>query len=181
GKLIRCIQKGISVISMHLNLDTAKGGIDESMMEGILHSAGAGVRSNEGVCIMHPLSNGAYGRVYALPELSLQALVEGLKSTFSTERVLAYGSEEKRIGKIASFCGAGADEYSIAFAKREGADAVVSADFKHHLIMLAQELGLAVIVMTHYASENYGFKKYYEKIRGQVEIPCVYHTDNSLL
>ena len=181
GKLIRCIQKGISVISMHLNLDTANGGIDESMMEGVLRSAGAGMRSNEEVRIMHPLQGGGYGRVYALPEIPLKELVKGLKNTFSSERVLTYGCEEKAIKKAASFCGAGADEYSIAFAKREGADAVISADFKHHLIAFAKELGLSVIVMTHYASENYGFKKYYEKIRAQVEIPCVYHTDERLL
>ena len=47
-KLIRCIRAGISVISMHLNLDVAKGGIDESLMEGVLlaagETAGAGMR-----------------------------------------------------------------------------------------------------------------------------------------
>jgi putative NIF3 family GTP cyclohydrolase 1 type 2 len=139
------------------------------------------MRSNEEVRIMHPLQGGGYGRVYALPEIPLKELVKGLKNTFSSERVLTYGCEDKAIKKAASFCGAGADEYSIAFAKREGADAVISADFKHHLIVFAKELGLSVIVMTHYASENYGFEKYYEKIRAQVEIPCVYHTDKNLL
>ena len=35
GKLVQCIRNGISVISMHLNLDTAPDGIDESLMQGI--------------------------------------------------------------------------------------------------------------------------------------------------
>lgn len=181
GKLIRCIQKGISVISMHLNLDVVNGGIDESMMQGILHSVGAGTSANEGIRVMHPLSNGGYGRVYSVPETTLGGLVKGIKETFITARVQTYGCEQRKIKKVASFCGAGADEGSIAYAKREGAEVFVSADFKHHLIMMAVELGMAVVVMTHYASENYGFKKYYEKICRQVEIPCVYHTDKDLL
>jgi putative NIF3 family GTP cyclohydrolase 1 type 2 len=166
---------------MHLNLDTAKGGIDESMMEGILLSAGAGMRASEEIRLMEPLQGGAYGRVYPLPEITLKELEKGIKQAFTTERVLTYGGEERRIKKAASFCGAGADEGSIAFAKREGADVIISADFKHHLITMALELGLAVIAMTHYASENYGFQKYYEKIRAQVDVPCEYHTDEHLL
>ncbi len=181
GKLIRCIQKGISVISMHLNLDVANGGIDESMMQGVLCSAGAGTCSNQEVRLMHTLSSGGYGRVYSVPETTLGGLIEGIKETFASKRVLGYGHEERKIEKVASFCGAGADEASIAFAKREGADVIISADFKHHLITMATELGIAVVVMTHYASEHYGFRKYYEKICRQVEIPCVYHTDTELL
>ncbi len=173
GKLIRCIQKGISVISMHLNLDTANGGIDESMA--------LGLGQTQDAVLMHPLSAGGYGRVYPVAGITLAKLVQRVEDTFSAKRVIYYGDKEREINKIASFCGAGADEESIAFAKREGADAVISADFKHHLLITAVELGMAVIIMTHYASENYGFRKYYEKIRRQVEIPCVYHTDEDLL
>ena len=181
GKLVRCIQKGISVISMHLNLDVAKDGIDESMMEGILRSAEAGMAASQDVRLMHPLQEGGYGRVYAVNETSLGNLVSGIETTFSTTRVLLYGNAERKVNKVASFCGAGVDEQTIAFAKREGAEVMISADFKHHLIAMAVELGMAVVVMTHYASENYGFRKYYEKIRRQAEIPCVYHTDENLL
>jgi putative NIF3 family GTP cyclohydrolase 1 type 2 len=95
--------------------------------------------------------------------------------------VIVYGDNEKQIDRVASFCGAGADEKAVLFAKKEGAQVIVSSDFKHHVLTMAVELGLAVIVMTHYASENYGMKKYYEKIRQQVEIPCEYHTDENLL
>ncbi|MBQ8430303.1 MAG: Nif3-like dinuclear metal center hexameric protein [Clostridia bacterium] len=188
GKLIRCIKNGISVLSMHLNLDAAKDGIDESLMEGVLLAAekttGAGTGRIEeckaNATYMQTVSEGGYGRVYDLPTIEFSTLVENIKTVFSTERIEAYGNG-KRISRVASFCGAGADEGSIAFAKRMGADAIVSSDFKHHLIALAQESGLAIISLTHFASETYGFKKYYEKIRRQTEIPCVYHTDDNLL
>ena len=182
-KLVRCLKNGISIISMHLNLDVAIGGTDESLMQGIYASAektaGAGMRSD--IKILSPVDEGGYGRCYEIPEIPLQELVHNIKEEFETERILFYGEPERKITRVASFCGAGGDEEAVLFAKREGADVVLSADFKHHVIMLAQELGLSVIAMTHYASEHYGFKNYYKKICQLVDVPCVYHTDACLL
>lgn len=179
-KLVRAIEKGVSVISMHLNLDAAERGIDESLAQGICRSAGAGASLPQNVRIMHPLSSGGYGRVYDVEKTSLFRLVENMKTTFETERVCVYGAE-KEIGRVASFCGGGADEQAVEFACKQGADVIVSSDFKHHVITLALERNLTVIALTHYASENYGFKKYYEKIRQRIGIPCQYHTDEILL
>lgn len=182
-KLIRCAKNEISVISMHLNLDVAKGGIDESLMDGIYASAsktkGACMRSD--IKIHAPVEEGGYGRCYDIPTISLGELAEEMKKEFSTQRIVVYGDVTKQITRVASFCGAGGDEEGVLYAKREGADVVVSADFRHHVVALAVESGMALLVMTHYASENYGFKNYYEKIRQQVQIPCVYHTDDCLL
>ena len=107
--------------------------------------------------------------------------MENIKKEFHSERVLTYGDTNRRVKKVASFCGGGADEEAVAFAVANGADVIVSSDFKHHVITLALETGINVLALTHYASENYGFKKYYEKIRKQIEIPCGYHTDEGLL
>ena len=75
-KLVLALKKGISVISMHLNLDTAKGGIDESLAQGICLSAGAGTRSPQNVQVMHPLSIGGYGRAYDVEKTPLEELVK---------------------------------------------------------------------------------------------------------
>ena len=178
GKLVECIKHGISVLSMHLNLDGAEEGIDQSLMDGICLAAGGRAENAE---IMHPLTGGGYGRAYNLPQSTLAKLAENMKKVFCTERVLTYGDNEKLITRAASFCGAGVDEGAIAFAKEKNASVIISSDFKHHLISLALEERLAVIILTHYASENYGFQKYYEKMRQQLGIPCVYHTDGQLL
>jgi pentatricopeptide repeat protein len=45
----------------------------------------------------------------------------------------------------------------------------------------AQEMGVSVVVLTHYASEDYGFKEYYKKICQRTGLRCVYHTDTNLL
>lgn len=179
AKLVKCLKKGISVLSMHLNLDGAKDGIDESLMQGIVRAA-AGTVENE-PSIMHPLTGGGYGRAYAIPQTEFATLCQNVQKEFSTQRAVCYGDMAKPIGKVASFCGAGVDEYAILWAAKEGADVIVSSDFKHHLITMAVESGLSVIALTHYASENYGFEKFYKKIRQQVDVPCVYHTDENLL
>ena len=191
-KLCLCIKNGISIIAMHLNLDCAEDGIDESLMQGVMLSAakttGAGMdvtqkkpQESTAVAVMHPLSQGGYGRVYDVEETTLGALAEELKKTFSSQRIFFYGDRKRTISRAASFCGAGVDEGTLQFAKKQGADVMISADFKHHFITGALESGMAVIVLTHYASEEYGYKKYYEKIRRQIGIPCAYHTDEHLL
>lgn len=187
-KLVRCLQNGISVISMHLNLDTAKGGTDESLRDGILHvcskmtGAGTSLNTNSLNEIYQVLlTQGAYGRVYNVPEITENALVEGLREEFKTSRVLLYGTGERKINRVASFCGAGADEGAIMFAKANGAEVIISSDFKHHLLTMAQEMGVSVVVLTHYASEDYGFKEYYKKICQRTGLRCVYHTDTNLL
>lgn len=176
-KLVKCIQNGVSVISMHLNLDCVTGGIDESLQEGIVLALGG---EKTQASIMHPLSNGGYGRAYRVKQCTLEALAKGIRKVFSTDRLLVYGAKNQRIDKVASFCGSGADENAVQFALQQGAQVIVSSDFKHHVLTLALEKGLSVIALTHYASENYGFEKYYEKISQKAKIPCEYHEDSML-
>lgn len=181
-KLSLCIKNGISIIAMHLNLDFAKDGIDECLMNGIAYpfnkKTGAGTSL---IASMHVLPNGSYGRAYAIDETLLQTLAQHISKEFESDKTIFYGDKDKKIRRIASFCGAGADEEAIDFAKKNQADVIISSDFKHHVLALAQEMDLAVIIMTHYASENYGFKKYSKKISQRVSIPCVEYTDQNLL
>ena len=181
GKLVECIKNGISVISMHLNLDAVVGGIDDCLLQGIALAAGGNATD---IKVMHPLTGGGYGKAYGVTEITLGALAENMKKVFSTERLLVYGNKNATINRVASFCGSGVDEGVIAYAANENAgnaDLIISSDFKHHLIELALEQGLSVIILTHYASENYGFQQYYEKMCRQLSLPCVYHTDSELL
>ena len=69
----------------------------------------------------------------------------------------------------------------MEFAEKHGAGAIISSDWKHHGILAALEKGLCVIAPTHYASEVFGFKKYYEKISQETEIECVFHDEKAFL
>ncbi len=180
-KLVKCIKHGISVIAMHLNLDAAEGGIDESLMQGVILSARGSEEAGTSLIAKQVLlSKGAYGRVYELTGTTLGELAKGMQKTFETDKITVYGDKDRQIKRVASFCGSGADEGAIAFAVQNGADVMISSDYKHHVLALAVERGLSVITLTHYASEEYGFKKYYEKIRHLVQIPCYYHAEEVL-
>lgn len=177
GKLVDCIKNGISVISMHLNLDCAENGVDESLARAVMTASGT---AESEMAVNHVLTVGGYGRAYTICPLTAKELATKLGVELSSEKVLVYNGE-KKVTRVASFCGAGGDEGGVAFAIQSGADAIISSDFRHHVIAAAVEAGLAVIVLTHYASENYGFKKYYEKFIGQTSVPCMFYTDETLL
>lgn len=179
GKLIRCIENGVSVVSMHLNLDAAKGGTDESLAEAVAARTGG----YDLTAMMDEISDGeGYGRAYRLKNaLTLAELYEGLKGELNAKNVLLLGDRNAKIERVASFCGGGADERALAFAKESGAQVLISADFKHHILAAALEGGMSVIAPTHYASEVYGFRKYYEKISREAACPCVFHVDEELL
>ena len=94
AKVTKCLKNSISVLSMHLNLDFADGGTDESLMDGIL-SATDSDRSLP--TVMTSLSSGGYGRVYDVKPIELNNFEARLKKVFSTDRVLVYGEREKEI------------------------------------------------------------------------------------
>ena len=169
--IAQCIKSGISVISMHLNFDAAPEGIDYHLMKAL---------GGEEAEILHPLSNGGYGRVYDIAPCTFESYSKKITETFSN-RTLFYGDGERTIKRVASFCGAGYDEKSVSFALSNGADVFVSSDLKHHEITALLEKGLNVIHLTHYSAENYGFNKIYLKIREELSIPSVYFTDGELL
>lgn len=172
-KLQRAIEKKISVISMHLNFDCAQGGIDEELMRGVGGTKGE---------ILEKLSidGCGYGRIYDVTPVTAEELCEKIKKNFSTTRAWCY-LKDKNVARVASFCGAGANETAVLQAVNGGADCIISADFKHHIVAMAIEYGLSVIQLTHYASENYGFKKIYEKLKEQLDLESFYFSDEELL
>ena len=173
ARLLRAIEAGIGVVSMHLNLDCAAGGIDESLAEAV------GAQGEIHVC--ERFESGGYGRIYTIKKQTFSQFAASLLQALNTHRAFLYGAEAEEIGKAASFCGAGVDAGAIAAAKRCGADAIVSADIKHNFICDALESGLKVVQLTHYASENYGFKKIYQHLKDVLGVPCAYHEDKCML
>ncbi len=169
--IVKCIQQGISVISAHLNLDVAPNGIDEWLMRGL--------GGKEAIAVMETFEGGAYGRVFEVKENSLNVFTEKTKQVFHSKRVITYGNAP--VKKIACFCGGGFDEKSLAFALANGADTIVSSDAKHHLIRDAVENGMNVVLLTHYAAENYGFLRFAETVRQNVKISVTTFADERYL
>lgn len=167
-----CVRWGISVISMHLNFDAAPGGIDYNLMLALGGEAGK---------TMIKLNGGAYGRVYDVHPRKFSDYAEFVSQNLGTRRIFAYGDREKTIRRVASFCGAGCDGEAVAFAAAEEADALVSADIKHHMITELLAHGINVLQLTHYSSENYGFYKIYLKIIEGLNVPAAYFRDERFM
>lgn len=151
--ILRCAVSGISVISMHLNLDCAREGIDYYLSKGL------GGRCVE---VLTELGEGVgYGRIASV-DATAGDILDRYKREFCTEKAWLYGEEGQKITKIASFCGAGLGYKEIELALKNGAQMVISADIPHHVLLTAIERGLLVLSCTHYSTENYGMKKFFE-------------------
>lgn len=202
GAVLAAARAGVSVISMHLNLDAAEDGIDECLARAVRlaardalgepgcdasTAAGDTAGAAEEKMLNFACGSGGYGRVYDLAggkEVSAAALKLSLDRVISGKHTLLYASAYKKVKRAASFCGAGADEEAVAFAVKNGADALISSDFKHHILKEAVSRGMAVIAPTHYASESYGFEKFYLKVKkivGTAGVVCEYFENSALL
>ena len=169
--IAKCIQSGISIISMHLNFDAAPEGIDYHLMRGL------GGRNAE---ILASLDGGGYGRIYSVSPESFTEYFSKVKKGFLTDRAVSFGGE-REVKKVASFCGAGCDDKAINFAISRGADVFVSSDMKHHEIAALLEHGINVIQLTHYSAESYGFNKIYNEISSGLKIKSAYLSDEDLI
>ena len=87
--------------------------------------------------------------------------------------------EDKKIKKVSSFCGAGLDEKTLALC--DGVDVIVSSDIKHHVLAQAVNSGKCVVMPTHYATENYGFKKIALSIQDEIQEKVLYFEENMLI
>ena len=166
--LATCLKHGISVISMHLNWDAAPRGIDYYLM------CGLGGVVDEVLC---NIKGGGYGRVYTVQPVSMPDFLENIASNFHTTRAVCHGAIEGQIKKVASFCGAGCDDNSVAFAMAHDVDVFVSSDLKHHQICELVESGIAVVQLTHYSAEAYGFRRIYDDIKDGICIPSAFLFD----
>lgn len=166
--LAACLKKGVSVISMHLNFDAAPQGIDYHLMKGL---------GGENAVVLARVEGGGYGRAYGVCPRTMPQLTQDLRKEFNTDRIIVHGDAAGQIKKIASFCGAGLDDNAVAFAKSEKVDAVVSSDLSHHRISELVESGIAVIQLTHYCAESYGFNKIYQNVKTGLQIPSFFFTD----
>ena len=150
--IYKAIKNNIGVISMHLNSDGAKYGVDYYLAKGL------GAKNEE---ILMPLTGGGYGRTFTLNK-KLCNVVEDYKKEFNSNKVFVYGNLNDNIQTVSSFCGGGFDYYEYSLSEKS--QLIVSSDIPHHLILKVVESGRAVMQITHYASEIYGFKKMYEGV-----------------
>ena len=154
------VRNGLNVISMHLNLDVAEGGIDDGLFHGL---------GGKECKFLNGLDEKAhYGREFKANG-TLAEFKKRINKEFCTNKTLVYGNLRKNAGVVASFCGAGS-EYAVNYVRAGGvADTIVTSDIPHHVLKELTERGKQVIILTHYASENYGFKRFFLRAQGEIK------------
>ncbi len=139
-KILRLLEHGIAVISMHTNLDIAEGGVNDVLIS-LLGAENEGLFDEEGC--------GRKGRLQkALP---LDAFLALCKEKLNT-RGLRYYDAGRPAEHIAVLGGAGGS--ALIEAWRAGCDTYVTADVKYSVFLQARELGINLIDGDHFCTEN---------------------------
>lgn len=147
--VMKAIQNNITVVAMHTNIDSAKGGVNHKMAEKIgLHD----------LCFIgkEQLVNGVEGGegvIGTLTEaMAADDFIVMLKRVFDVECVQANQLLRRPIRKVA-LCG-GSGSFLLKDALRAGADAFVTGEMHYHEFFdMEQRIQLAII--GHYQSEQY--------------------------
>lgn len=139
-KYLRLIEHGISVISMHTNLDIAEGGVNDSLIDLF------------DISEKHPLSSDGCGRYGCLrEEAELDAFMIKCKAVLNN-KFLRFYSAGKKVRKIAVLGGSGGEYLEAAF--EQGCDTFISADLKYDRFLRAAEMGINLIDADHFCTEN---------------------------
>lgn len=149
----RCVAKAIkndvAIVSMHTNLDAARGGVNFKIAEKIgLQDVGffGGTKSVDGV-------EGGEGVVGTLPQpLAADDFVKILKLKFGVECLTTNQLLRRPISRVA-LCG-GAGSFLLADAVASGADAFVTGEMHYHEYF-GLEQQIQICVMGHYQSEKF--------------------------
>lgn len=144
----KALTKGITVVSMHTNIDNAPGGVNYKIAEKMQLSdpqffackTVAGIECGSGV-------------IGTLSEpLAADDFVVMLKRTFDVECVQCNQLLRRKISRVA-VCG-GAGSFLLNEAIKSGADAFVTGEMHYHEFF-GHEQTIQIAVIGHYQSEQY--------------------------
>ncbi len=137
----KLIQKNISVISMHTNLDQTDGGVSDALCDML------------GLYDVEPITcyDGFLIRKGYLdtPETPYD-FARHIKEVLNGPVKFAVGNRD--IKAVAVCSGSGADFLNDAV--KNGADALVTADIKHHFFLEASRLGISLYDAGHFNTED---------------------------
>ena len=128
---------GIAHIAAHTNLDSAPGGVNDTLMAAM----GAENIRGEGFVRAGDLPGGmTLGRLAALARTRLHG------------EVRVYGAEDMPVHVLGCCSGAGGGE--VAAARAMGADCFITGEIRHHEALDAVDSGVCVLEAGHFETEN---------------------------
>jgi dinuclear metal center YbgI/SA1388 family protein len=117
------------------------------------------------------------GRVGALAKAAaLGDLAKVVRSALDAKYLQMVGNPARLVQRVAVACGAGSE--FIADAVREKADVLLTGEARFHDCLLAESLGLALLLPGHYASERPGVEELAGMIQRQFPDAKVWASQN---
>lgn len=153
--LLHLIENGIAVYSPHTGYDSARAGINRQLAE-LLGLADVAVLRPapplDGGAPSDPaeLGAGRYGRLETA--VSLEAFIHRVKQRLGLEHVQYVGDGSTPVEGVAVACGSAAG--FMHDAHRVGCQVLVTGEAKFHDCLEAKALGVALVLLGHYASER---------------------------
>ncbi len=155
--VMKAIKNGITVVSMHTNMDNARGGVNYKIAEkmGLTDVRFMAPKTVDGV-------EAGSGVVGELPEeMAADDFVLMVKRVFGVECAMCNELLRRKIRRVA-ICG-GAGDFLLDDAVRAGADAFITGEMHYH-VYFGREQQLQICVIGHYQSEQYTSEVFREVI-----------------
>ena len=168
--VIKAIKHDICIVSMHTNMDNARGGVNFKMAEKL------GL-ANVGFFAEKPGADAGSGVVGELPEaVSAEDFVAAVKKAFGVECAMC-NELLKRPVKTVAICG-GAGDFLLPQAIALGADAFITGEMHYH-VYFGHEQKIQICVIGHYQSEQYTSEIFKSIISEACEELPVYQAETS--
>lgn len=140
-KIIDLIENGISVISMHTNLDAADEGVNTVLAHRL--------DMNPEAFLNNETEIGFFG---SYPKCCFEDFLKKVSMQLEC-KALRYQKSNNFVEKLAICGGSGGDE--LLNAKKQGCDTYLTSEIKHHMWIEAKELGINLIDAGHFETENW--------------------------
>ena len=174
-KIIKLIKNDISLYSSHTNLDSASGGLNETIVNILGFDSKELIENNKNA----RNKNEGLGRIIRLDKaINLNDLVELVKEKLNIEGLKVVKASQE-VKNIAVINGSGSDFIDIAY--RKGADCIITGDTTYHYASDYKEMGVSIIDTGHFSSEWIVFLEVIKKLQNKlsdVEIIISQHSND---
>ncbi|SHI36924.1 dinuclear metal center protein, YbgI/SA1388 family [Clostridium cavendishii DSM 21758] len=147
-KIIELIKNDINLYSAHTNWDSVENGLNDTIVRLLGFKSGELIEPSKS----KNYENSGIGRIINInEELSLELLINKIKSSLNIENLRYVGELHNKIKKIAIINGSGQDFFEKA--RDLGADCVITGDTTYHYVSDYKEMGMCIIDIGHFESE----------------------------
>ena len=160
--ILDAVKSDISVVSVHTNLDAARGGINDILADLM------GLASVEVLEEMDGMPGAGMGRIGRLPRaMEVPVFAEKVKRVTGCLRVGVAGPEDTVVRRVAIVGGSGGSFVSLASEK--GADLLLTGDVGHHHALSAESAGMVLMDAGHFNTERTAFEEFARRMAKRFE------------